>query len=101
MDWEQKLEALSCLGEVSLMMRQPGNWYVHGPAGVEIKEEGCLASPTQRGATPRAAVEECWIQYTKLAADRYLVVNAMARDSRRHIRWNGFMWQELEVTWKR
>lgn len=100
MNWGQKLEALKALcGEfnVSLKMRAPGDWYVE-TTGLEIKvNASILSSHTSRAPSPEKAVEDAWRAYVEdLPPDRYLVVGAM-RSSRRHVRWNGFMWQDLPV----
>lgn len=94
MTWEQKLAALQALGgECHLAMRSPGNWYV-AEKGFSIGGDGMLTSQTQSEPSPADAVEECWSQHvTNLPANRYLAVEG--NDSRKHFRWNGYMWQEL------
>lgn len=95
MNTEEKFAALGALAPhaASLWMRNPGDWYVH-LTGVEIGGDEMLTSPASSGKTPFEAIEECWRQHTLLPAGRYVVLNAM-QTTRRHVRWNGFMWQEL------
>jgi hypothetical protein len=92
--WEEKFAALKSLShDVSLRMREPGDWYVSDP-GVEIGGDGVLASKTESGATPEAAVEMHWEILTKLPPDKYIALDAFT-DKRRHYRWSGFMWTEV------
>lgn len=95
--WEQKLQAIASLHGIldkpSLMMNEPGNWYIYLPA-LDIKKGCMLTSPCNRGNTPEDAVNSAWDNLTKLKDDEYLVVNAF-RDSRKAVKWNGFMWQEI------
>ena len=94
--WEQKLEALQCLGDVCLRMRKPGDWYVSA-SGREIGGDGCLVGEFGNGTTPEEAVEDEWMRYvTELPLGRYIVLGAFS-DNRRHVRWNGFMWQDIPV----
>lgn len=95
MNTEEKFAALGALAPyaASLWMRNPGDWYVH-LKGVEIGGDGMLASPASSGKTPFEAIEKCWAEHATLPAGRYIVLNAM-QTTRRHVRWNGFMWQEL------
>jgi hypothetical protein len=98
MNWEEKLEAFKGLvGEfnVSLNMRAPGNWYVH-TSFLEIGGNGLLSSVAGTGRTPEMAAENHWREYvTDLPLDHYLVVQLPGR-GRRHFRWQGYMWRELE-----
>jgi hypothetical protein len=97
-NWEEKLEAFKQLvGDfnVYLKMRSPGNWYVH-TAYLEIGGDGLLASPTGTGRTPEVAADNHWRTYvTDLSLDRYLVLSVPGRD-RKHYRWQGYMWRELD-----
>lgn len=94
MNWEEKLQALQALGETRLAMRKPGNWYVD-QRGVEVGGDGMLAVLYGDGATPIDAVNDHWEQYVNnLPVDKYIVIGAYT-EKRRHVRWNGFMWEEL------
>jgi hypothetical protein len=93
MDWEQKLEALKALGDCTLNMRKPGNWYVSQP-GVEIKEGDILSGAYGNGVSPEVAVCDHWQKRAQLSGDRYLVIGA-SRENRRAVRWNGFMWADV------
>ena len=92
MDWQQKLEACQAMGDISLKMRKPGDWYVNH-SGVERREGSCLSSGCVTGAkTPEDAVNQHWLWLT--CPGYYLVQNAFS--NRRAFRWNGFMWKEIE-----
>lgn len=96
--WEQKFAALKALdSDASLKMRKPGDWYV-SMTGVEVgsSASGLLTSPSAGGETPQEAVEARWDLFANLATNQYLVIDAM-KDTRRHVRWNGFMWEDLPV----
>src|SRR3990167_8513124 len=93
MTWEQKLAAFQALTEHSLRMRAPGDWYVEG--SVEVKEGCILAGTYGNGRTPEAAVEDHWRQLVEeLPREKYLVIRAY-RDTRRAVRWNGYMWADV------
>ena len=95
MDWQQKAAALDALHKIELHIRKPGDWYVHH--GVEIGGDGLLIGSYGNGATPEEAVEDHWRKLCdELPVGRYIVVNAM-NNRRRHVRWNGYMWCDLEV----
>jgi hypothetical protein len=95
MTWEQKLQAIAALvglgRDVSLIMRHPGNWYVS--CGLERKEGGLLSGGLVQAPDPATAVEHYW---NWLTDERYyIVVNAM-RDTRKAVKWNGFMWADVQ-----
>jgi hypothetical protein len=88
--WEEKLQACQVLGNVSLRMRAPGDWYVDHNVEIRngpILEGGCVTGAT----TPQEAAEKHWAWLTDLLNGQYVVVNAY-RDNRFAARWNGFMW---------
>ncbi len=92
MTYEQKFAALAAISpRPALHMRKPGDWYV-SLSSVERKEGACLSSGCVSEATPEAAVEAKW----DWATDQryYLVINAM-RDNSRAVKWNGFMWEDV------
>ncbi len=92
MTWEQKLQAAQALGECSLKMRVPGNWYV-SCSRIERKEGGCLSSGGGcAGATPESAVDEFW---SWLTDSKYSIIVGAYTDTRRAVTWNGFMWQDV------
>jgi len=96
MNWEQKFAAILAISySASLRMRQPGNWYVSVP-GCEIGGGATLRSVGSTGADPSKAIECTWEEITKLPPDKHLVIDAM-RDTRRHVRWNGYMWEDLPI----
>ena len=93
MDWEQKLDALNALCGHQLIMRKPGNWYVE--ANKEAKDGSILRGAYGNGATPQEAVEDDWRQYVEeLSIDQYIVIHA-GRNTRREVRWNGYMWVDM------
>lgn len=94
MDYQQKFLAIRALAgtEVAIRARRYSDWFVSVP-GVEIGGDGLLSSPTATGETPEAAIEKTWDLLTNLKPFRYLVIRAMT-DDRRHVKWNGFMWEE-------
>lgn len=93
MTWEEKLQACQALGEVSLKMRKPGDWYVS--QNIEVKSGGVLHSVYGNGSTPKKAVENHWEKLTVLKSSQYIVLN-FCDDNRRAVKWNGFMWEEIE-----
>ena len=85
MSWEEKLLCLQGLGETSLRMREPGNWYV------DARRRDCIRGIFAVGAygngnTPQAAVEADWAIISKEPCVR-------AGDA--HYTWNGSMWDRL------
>lgn len=97
MTWEQKLQAIQALNETSLHMRKPGDWYVR--CGMEVgADNSCvLIGRYGNGNTPQEAVEDHWKIYTDLLKlDEYCVVGCA--ENRRHVRWNGFMWNDVYST---
>lgn len=93
MDWQQKAEALNALAKIEIRCRKARDWYVH--QNTEIKADGVLIGAYGNGETPEAAIEDHWRQLVdELSPDRYIVTHAY-RDTRRAVRWNGFMWTEV------
>ncbi len=91
MDWQQKFIALKAIDpDIALLCRSYGSWYLH--FSPEIGKPSVLESPTQSGKDPSAAVEEAWDQYSR--ADR-VVLNSY-KENRREVRWNGFMWEDVQ-----
>ena len=87
--WEQKLEALNCLGEAHLVMRSPGDWYVF--QSKSIGGGNFIKSSSGFGKTPQEAVENDWLVYVEgLPSDRYIIC-----DHGKKVRWNGFMWKPV------
>lgn len=96
-DIEQKFEAVQCLARASLMMREPGNWYVS--QSVEVKNGSMLEGRYGNGKTPEEAIQDHWEQLTELDPGEYIVINA-ASDNRKAVRWNGYMWSEVDENLK-
>lgn len=95
MTWQQKAAALNALSELQLRIDVNNQWFVHH-VRVEIGDGHIRKSIAGRGCTPEEAINDQWRHnVTELDLNgKYLVVNAMGQN-RRHVRWNGFMWQEL------
>lgn len=86
------LKAIS--GEASIQMRRPRDWYV-SLRGVEIGGNGMLAGVGGDGKTPDEAISDAWNKVTAVEPPLFLVINATNELTRRHLRWNGFMWQDV------
>lgn len=90
----QKFLAMKALGDASIKMDVYGKWYVSIFA-VEVKHGAMLSGlPVPHTETMQDAVEQSWKGLTELSGDRYIVINAMGA-TRRAVRWNGFMWEQL------
>ena len=93
MSYEQMMQALKAICvNVGVHMRRPGDWYVVMP-GVQRKEGGCLFSGCDSAKDPEAAIRSRWIWAIDPA--HYLVINAY-HGTRRAVKWNGFMWEEVQ-----
>lgn len=93
MDWEQKFDALSALGNTWLAKDVHGNWYVH-QSYVEVSDGAFLHSETGRGLTPQEAVEQHWDNHvTNLPLCNTIRIGLS--DNRRDVRWNGYMWVDV------
>lgn len=97
MTWEQMFAAIQAIGEASLRMRKPGDWFVE-QRSTEKKERGSsvIGSAYGNGATPEDAVRDHWRVLTDLKPNEIIVIDSM-RDTRRHVRWNGYMWADEPV----
>lgn len=93
MNYEQMLHALKALGETSLKMREPGNWYL-SQSGVEVSSGCMLESRYGNGKTPEEAVVDHWKRLTELGPREVIVLNATDYARRKAVVWNGFMWEE-------
>jgi hypothetical protein len=99
MTWEQKLQALQALSDVALHMRKPGDWYVNASMEIGADDSGVLVGSYGNGTTPQEAVEDHWSIYTVLLKPKeYCVICTGSQATRRHVRWNGFMWQDVYST---
>lgn len=94
MNWEQMLMAMKALSsDVVLGMREPSNWYVqaHGIELREPAESGMLTSITVAEPSPERAVQAYWKRLTNPTS---LIVRGAYSPDRRHLRWNGYMWED-------
>lgn len=96
MTYEQMMQACSALGPISICMRKSGDWYVHH-VGVSLKNKGLIFSLSGNGSSPVDAIHDHWRQLTEFKPQEYLVLNAMDANNIHAVRWNGFMWQEVEM----
>lgn len=99
MDWVKKFQAMRALDKFNtcLHIRDDNSWYVH-QSGVERKEGGFLSSGSGNGRDPEEAVIQRW---NWLTDPKYCIVINASGPKRRAVKWNGFMWEEIEETWKR
>jgi len=95
--WQEKAAALDALSEIRLLIRKPGDWYVHQNVSVG-DGSATLVGAYGNGETPEAALNDHWrALVTDLVGcgptEKYLVVSG--EKGNRRVRWNGFMWIEL------
>ncbi len=97
MDWEQKFMALGALlggaTRMSVVMREPGNWYVSAP--MECARGGMLCGEYGNGKTPQEAVENHWEIYSKEPVVRVDTITDTGRVERR-VKWAGYMWIDVK-----
>ena len=96
MGWEETFEAIKAIGDASLRMRKPGDWYV-SQSGVEVKVGPVLEGRYGNGQTPQAAVLDHWKKLTSIDLAKEVVVLDAMRDTRRHVWWNGYRWVEVPL----
>ncbi len=90
---DQKADILQAIGKLTVHRRSASNWYATVD-GIEVKQGSFLCGDYGNGKTPEAAIDDCFRVLTELKRGEYLVKNAYG-ESRRAMRWNGFMWQEV------
>lgn len=95
MNWEQKLHALNALAECRLIMREPGDWYVSQHTEVKKEGDSVLQGKYGNGRSPEEAVINHWNELT--GNPKEFIVLEACPGSRRHVRWNGFMWVDLPI----
>jgi hypothetical protein len=95
--FQQKADALNALCELKLglspLLDDARRW--HASLRVEIGGDGILRGIAGHGPTPQAAVDELWRNATNIPASLCLIVDAYG-DDRRKVRWNGFMWVDVQ-----
>ena len=95
MDWQQKAAALEALSEISIRTRGLNDWYVNQSVEIGKDGGGVLSGEYGNGSTPQKAIEDHWhVLVEGLAPDEYIVINARTK-YRQHVRWNGFMWENV------
>jgi len=90
---EQKYDAMATLGETCIKKSTTGLWYV-SQRGVERKEGGILSGGGDWKLTIEDAINARWTWLTD--TKYYIVINAMDKDRRRALQWNGFMWKDVQ-----
>lgn len=94
MSWEQMARAMHALGDFRVTPLEKG-WRV-SLKGVEIKEGGLLASKFGEASGIGESFRDLWHKLTRdLKPDHYLVC-AAGGNARRALRWNGFMWKDVD-----
>jgi hypothetical protein len=97
MDWQQKAAVLNAIAQIKICMRRPQDWYID--QSVEVGGDGLLSGLYGNGTTPQAALEDHWrVLVDELKPGFYLVIQAFSPDKCRHVRWNGFMWEDLPIS---
>ncbi len=97
MTWEQKLQACQALTssiETKIHMREPGNWYV-SQSGVDILGKHTTSTIGGGGNTPESAVESHFKALT-VALKHGDCVQVRYGGKTRTVRWNGFMWADVD-----
>lgn len=91
--WEEKLEILQAAGgtDISPIMRRPGDWYC---GGMSIVNGGFLVGGGGNGTTPQEAVEDAFHHYCE--EGHVIKIYSPDKKSSGYIKWNGFMWKEVE-----
>ena len=93
MTWEEKFEACQILGEISLHMRKPGDWYVNH-LGVSRHEGSILSGGCVLNAScPEVAVNKHWDWLTD---PKYYIVTKSYDGGRAAFRWNRYMWKKVD-----
>jgi len=96
MDYQEKFAAINAVAEASLLMRKPGDWYVSQPTEITSDSSAMLSGKYGNGETPEKAIDAHWDELTRtLKPDEYVVIHAGDPKRRRHLRWNGYMWEDL------
>jgi len=93
MNYDEKFAAINAIGEATIKFRRVQDWYVSQRA--EIKNGCFLKSVSGNGLTPAEAIADHWRQLVEIPDSNYIVISAMTGD-RRAVRWNGFMWADVQ-----
>lgn len=92
--WQDRFAAIQVLGDASVRMRKPGDWYV-SQTGVEIGDGRLLSSVGGDGRTPDEAIETHWRNLTTLPEGKFL---SLRRDGQRLCAaWDGDGWKTWTV----
>jgi hypothetical protein len=91
--WEDRLGAMKVLGDVTLHMRKPGDWYA-SHSNVGISNGAIVSSGAGNGRTPEEAVNDLWRGLTQISDGEWIAVGH--GDNRINAVWDGDAWK----TWK-
>ncbi len=99
MTFDQKVEALAAVipgipGLSVSYSNMTKQWYVSG-AGLEYGGNGFLGGFGGHCDTPQEAIEEFWECATNPPDGLHIAIGGWS-DKRRDVRWNGFMWKDIE-----
>lgn len=98
MTWQEKFAAIRALGDspnaTTLNMRAVGSWSINLDPTIDIGGNGVIVHPVATGPDSESVVNNLWEKMTNLSDGEYIVVNGMSR-RRRHVVWNGFLWEDL------
>jgi hypothetical protein len=97
MNWQQMTQAILALEgsfHFSISPREDGSWYVSN-TNASIRTGGCLRGVSGNGEHPLSAIEAHWTQLTELKPGEYIVLSAIGGRQRRAVKWNGFMWADV------
>lgn len=93
MTTDQMMQACQAIGDISLRMRAPGNWYVDH-RGVERVEGSLLSGGLVSADNPQHAIGQHWAWLTD---DKYPVIRIWNYGTVRRVKWNGFMWEDVKT----
>lgn len=94
-DERQKSAVLQALGELVFESTADRRMRLIIRPMIEIKDGGILRSTWWAGNMPSECLDKAFRELTQLPADRYVVLDADG-PNRRGLRWNGFMWADVE-----
>lgn len=94
-DERQKLAVLQALGIVVIEETHDRRCRLRIMPAVEIKDRDVLRGPWWTGKFPSECVDSAFAELTSLPDGQYVVLDSMG-PGRRGVRWNGFMWADVE-----
>ena len=95
MDTQQKAETLNALAEISIKLDGNNYWYARN--NTHLLDGIFLEALSGRGSTPEAAIDDLWERTVALPKpNQTIILNPHHPDFRRSVKWNGFMWDDVE-----